>query len=225
MKNTRSFIGLIAVVGLILLLVSTYQPANTQANNQIIVYTIDRAAVPLLYHNDLTLIVNVGDAQSISVLDENGSAIPFQAGPAAQEITFSTDSDTVRLNLNTVQPSPSLGEFRKAPLKNNFLWAYSHGFDDNYGLDDTRNAFLERDVPATYNIVADWVKVIPGWPGDFTPAELDEILDAGWGLNNHTWDHEMADFEGANGCSDTSLTYADRKADVLATADRLEQIL
>lgn len=230
MHKQRSFIGVLILISIIMLLAAAYQPATTQENNQTIIYTVDRSAVPLLYFNDLTLIVNVGDAQNITLIDENGSAIPFQFGPESDEIIFSTAASTVRLNLEGVQPSATLGEYRKAPLKDNFLWAYSHGFDDNFGLDDTRNAFLERDVPATYNVVADWVAVIPNWTGDFTPAELDEILDAGWGLNNHTWDHETADLEDPNaadpgGCSDTSLTYEDRLADVLATQNRLEELI
>ncbi|MEM8861934.1 MAG: polysaccharide deacetylase family protein, partial [Chloroflexota bacterium] len=170
------------------------------------------------------LIVNTGDAQEISVLDENGSAIPYQEGPEENDIIFSTSGETVRINFSTVTPEFPLGVVRKANLKDGYKWAYSHGFDDNYGLDATRNVFLERDVPATYNVVADWVEVIPGWAGDFTPDELNEIIAAGWGINNHTWDHETADDPNANGCSDT-LTREERKADILATQERLEQLI
>ena len=214
--------SLLALIISALVFVGSSRSASSQNDTVTFNYTVDRSAVPELYFNDLTLIVNVGDADEIAVLDSNGSSIAYTSGPAADEITFTTSDDLVRVNLTTVTHEFPLGTVRKANLKDNYKWAYSHGFDDNYGLDPTRQVFLDRGVPATYNVVTDWVEVIPGWPGDFTPAELNEIIAAGWGINNHTLDHETADEPNANGCSD-SMTREERKADVLATQAQLDQ--
>ncbi|MFK7803361.1 MAG: polysaccharide deacetylase family protein [Anaerolineae bacterium] len=186
-------------------------------------YTIDRTAVPELNYTDLTLIINVSDATAIDVKNGENVSIPYKSGPAADEITLTTTSNRVIVTIDGMTNLTSVGGFRKANLKDNYAWAYSHGFDDNFALDNERQIFLDRNIPATFNVVSEWVEENQFWEGDFSPAEFAEIVDAGWDINNHTSDHETGDGQ-SNGCSDT-LTRAERKADVLAAQAQLESHL
>ena len=107
-------------------------------------YTIDRSDLPPLNYYDLTLIINISDATSIDVQDQNNNPIPFKSGPTAEEITITTVSEEISIALDGVTNQQNLGAFRKANLKDNYAWAYSHGFDDNLALDDARKIYLDR---------------------------------------------------------------------------------
>ena len=218
----------LAIVVLLAATTLTNQPAATEAAPIVLEYAIDRAAVPSLNYTDLTLIINVSDASSIVVTDEDSNPITYKSGPAADEITLTTTGETVKVTLDGITDQSDIGTFRKANLKDDYAWAYSHGFDDNIFLDAERKAFLDRGIPATYNLISSPTFVLPEpnefWLDDFHLAEFYEIIDAGWDINNHTTDHETSDDPMANGCSDT-LSEAQRKADVLEAQSQIKALL
>ncbi len=196
---------------------------SSQANGAVIQnsqfqYQIDRTAVPSLNEYDLTVIINVSNAQTINVRDGANSPIPYTNGPAADEITVTTDKSEINVELFDLTGSDSLGNIRKADLKDNRVWAYSHGFDDNYFLEQETAVFLERGIPAGFNVVSDWITE-PASPfdGDFQYWEFRRLVDAGWAINNHTVAHE-------SGCG-ANYDRADRKADVLQAQNQLRNLL
>lgn len=214
-------------IGLFTITVFVFNTASATGAPINLRYSIDRSAVPILNYYDLTLIINVSDASSITITDQDSNPIRYKAGPAADEITVTTASDEITVTLDGVTDQQNLGDFRKADLKDNFAWAYSHGFDDNFALDGARQVFLDKNIPATVHVVFDWVRVINGWndaqgrSNDFSPAEFIEVVNAGWDVNNHSVHHE--EVLGQQKCF-PDWDRADRKNDVLQAQTQIETL-
>ncbi len=216
LKVSSPVVLLLAFIATILFFASQATGAPIQSTEFQI--EIDRSAVPVLNSYDLTLIINVSNAQSISTTDGSGNPISYTAGPAADEITVTTDKTEINVALADLIDTDDLGTIRKADLKDNYLWAYSHGFDDNYFLEEETGVFLSRNIPAGFNIVTDWITdPVDAFGGDFQYWEFKRLVDAGWDINNHTVDHEA-------GCG-AGYDRADRKADVLRAQNQLRDLL
>ncbi len=180
-------------------------------------YEIDRSNVPTLNAYDLSYAVEVGDGTNIAVTGDQGEEIVHWQDLNSTTITFTTDAPSFQVHIEGVSNPAEIGAISKLSLKDGYLWAYSHGFDDNFWLDSQRQVFLDRNIPATYNLVSEFITDTDNGEGAFDISEFQEIMDAGWSINNHSTDHEA-------GCS-AEWTVADRKADVLEAQQALENLI
>ena len=205
--------------GLFLLTFSLLASANQifGANQVELAYEVDRSAVPTLNEYDLTYSVDVGDGTNIMVLDDQDQPITHWQDLNSTTITFTTNVTSFHVTVDDVSNPAAIGSISKLSLKDGYLWAYSHGFDDNFWLDSQRQVFLDRNLPATYNLVSEFITETDDGPGSFDISEFQEIMDAGWSINNHSTTHE-------EGCS-VFLTQAERRADVLAAQASLNDLI
>ena len=187
MHNRLVFIPL-ALAVLFAIFYPTIGTTQEQASCNI---SIDRSAVPELYFNDLTLIVQVNDASDFAVIS-NGKAIPFtQAGP---NLLVTTDADSFSVVLTPGTNLANLCDVEKAALLDDKRWAWSHGFDDNVNLLASIQEFRDKSWPATiFPIAKDYDQTREqDWITD-EPYVNRELLPEGWALGNHSWNHERFD--------------------------------
>lgn len=219
MNSIKSPIFLcLSLTTLLLIALATNFRLSQAANTVSLTYNIDRSDIPPLNDNELTLIINTANASEIEISDATNSPIPFKSGPAADEVTVTTTSSQLTVTLTNPVADEQMGAFRKAGLKDNYRWAYSHGFDDNYFLEQETAVFLDRGIPAGFNLVTRWI-IDPAspWEGDFQASELNTLIAAGWAINNHATDHE-------NSCH-TIYDRVSRKADVLLAQEDLRTLI
>ncbi|MEM8858420.1 MAG: SdrD B-like domain-containing protein, partial [Chloroflexota bacterium] len=192
-------------------------PASIAAVDHTLIYTVDHSALPKMNYYDLTFNVNVGSIASAEVKSGN-TAIPSTYNASAGTVSFTTDATTFSISLNGFTGSTAnIGELTIASLKENKLWAWSHGFDDNAGFLKAVYEFEQYGVPATLylndyesgagNIIED----NPDQPNPPNPyQECDEnnsansanydcwmidgvkirqLFNDGWAIGNHTENH------------------------------------
>lgn len=153
--------------------------------------SINRSAVPDLYFNNLTLIVQVNDASDFAVIS-NGQSIPFtQVGP---NLIITTDAESLSVVLTPGTNLANLCDVEKAALLDDKRWVWSHGFDDNVNLLAAIQEFRAKSWPATiFPIAKDYDQTREqDWITD-EPYVNRELLPAGWALGNHSWNHERFD--------------------------------
>ncbi len=214
--NIKRFLLLISLLLFIfILLTSTNQLFG--ASRIELTYELDRSNVPTLNEYDLTYSVDIGDGVNIAVVDELGQPIDHWQDLNSTTITFTTNVTSFQVQVEGASNPEDIGTISKLSLKDGYLWAYSHGFDDNFWLDEQRQVFLDRNIPATYNLVSDFITESDTGPGSFDITEFQEMMDAGWSINNHSTNHE-------EGCS-ADWTLADRKADVLKAQAKLQNLI
>ncbi len=179
--------------------------ADESENFQKLTYTINRSNVPDLYHNDLTLIVNVGAATNVAV-DVNGVEIPSTYNAGTGLVQFTTSADSVNVSVDNQAFDGSIGAVEKAQLKHNKKWAWSHGFDDNSGYKPSIEAFEAKGWKATLFMIAsvidptrqeDWIVDRP---------DLINYLNEGWAVGSHGY---------LNLCNDATVEYQQQAFDIL----------
>lgn len=166
-------------------------------------YDIDRSAVPDLTYNDLTLKIDADNITSAHVSTLNGTEIPHIYDATSGEVIFTTDVEQVKVVLNGVTDSNSVGQVSKAPLKEDKKWAWSVGLDDNTFLQESINLMNAKGWAGTLFMIGeaiedtrdeDWITDVPG---------LHDALDNGWAVGNHTSSHEcFGDIEYLQGILD-----------------------
>ena len=184
MHKNQIFIP-IALAILLAIIYPTIGITQEQASCNI---SIDRGAVPDLYFNDLTLLVQVNDASDFAVIS-NGKTIPYtQVGP---DLKITTDADSLSVVLTPGSNLANLCDVEKAALFDNKKWVWSHGFDDNVNLLPAITEFREKSWPATiFAIAKDYDQTREqDWITD-EPYVNRELLPEGWALGNHSWNHE-----------------------------------
>ncbi|MFK7802844.1 MAG: polysaccharide deacetylase family protein [Anaerolineae bacterium] len=174
--------------------------------------SIDRSAVPELYFNNLTLLIQVNDSSDFTIIQGETTLEHTRVGA---NLMVTTQADEISLILTPGTNLANLCDVEKAHLLNDKQWAWTHGFDDNVNLIPAIEAFRDKNWPATIFIIAkDFDKDRQeDWIVD-EPFMNDTLLLDGWALGNHSWNHER--FETSN------PTAADYKADILDGQTRLE---
>jgi len=166
-----------------------YPRISAESNTDLYLhFSVDRSAIPSWAgETPLTFRVVVGPANDATV-NGDGDYVPsvYDAGRGA--VLFSTAASDVVIRVRgAISDSSALGQTEITPLKDDKSWAYSLTFDD--GAESTfTNAkpVLDRyGYAASAAIVGNRI----GQPGFMGPAELQQFLDDGWALNNHTYSH------------------------------------
>lgn len=161
---------------------------NSTDELTILTYEIDRSNVPELTYNELTVLVNVGQTDSIQITGD-GSVVGHTYDAAKGIVQFSTAASSIEISVNNPVTNESFGTFEKARLLDGKDFAWSIGMDDNVGLKPSVELLesygwrgtlflIARDIQDTRD--EDWIMDAP---------YLRSKLDSGWALGNHTWDH------------------------------------
>lgn len=153
-------------------------------------FTIDRSAVPALYYDELSYVVDLGAASAVSAT-VGGAAVPGRYDSRSGTFVFTTDRAGAAVIRYTSQNRPDV-TVQKASLKDNKAWAWSHGMDDNTMLQAQIAAISARGWRASLMLIGkdiddrrdeDWILDKPA---------LRRLLAQGWSLANHSWDHNCS---------------------------------
>ena len=166
-------------------------------NVQQLTYTINRSNVPNLFHNELTLLVDVGSATNVLVT-AGGSSIPSTYNSTTEKVQFTTSASSFVVTVENNAFDNSIGGVEKAALKHNRDWAWSHGFDDNTLLKPAINDFMSKGWPATLFMITS--QISPTRQEDWIVDQPDLInyLNSGWAVGNHGY---------LNNCDDATEAY------------------
>lgn len=218
---TYSFIIsiLFVLIAAISIVPSFSDASSATAADHTLQYTIDRSQLPSMNYNNLTLNITVGTATSAEVRNGSGSIIPSTHNTSTGILTVTTDETTLNVTLTGFSGSTDgVGQIKIAPLKDNKLWAWSHGFDDNAGFLKAIHEFEQNNIPATLylndydgstgNVILDpQDKANPPDPyttcddnnSSLSPltyecyllvaSKIRQLLDDGWAIGNHTENH------------------------------------
>jgi hypothetical protein len=185
----------VLLVLLVAFLSNSTSPFGVQAENAssqyFLVYTIDRTALPHLYYRELTLTGYVGPVSNIQASTDLGP-LEFDYDPAAGTVTFTTAANVVRIFLENPSDLANAGPFSKAALKYDKKWAWSHGLDDNRYLWPSIHLFANRGWRATLYLIGKDIHDTRREPWIIDAPDIRELVDQGWGIGNHTWDHVCA---------------------------------
>ena len=180
-------------------------------------YTVDRSQLPQMNYYNLTYNIYVGEATTVTVKNGSDQTLPSSYDSGTNILTLTTDETTFSVTLNDFTGSTDdVGEIKVAPLKDNKLWAWSHGFDDNQQFLKAIYYFEQYNLPATLylndyesgfgNVITDNGKTNPTDPTtacDINNSTADpntecfiilqskiiQLFEDGWALGNHTEDH------------------------------------
>lgn len=152
-----------------------------------LVYEIDKSAVPSISFHDLTYSLFIGNSSDM-LLSSKNETISFEQ--IDDTIQFTTDADTFTLTISNPELVNTLGQINITQLKHDKAWAWSHGFDDNVFLTKSIQAFEARGYRGTlYLILRDvWEDREEDWTLD--EPLLGRLLANGWSVGNHSWGHE-----------------------------------
>jgi hypothetical protein len=152
-------------------------------------FTIDRSAVPQLYWNDLTLLVDALGAKNVEVVVD-GTEIP--SVPSGTNVMFSTSGDSVQVRLLDPTRAADAGKFTTPILKNDKQWAYSIGFDDNRTLREIMNGVEQVGYRGTLFLICSAIQVTGTVDESWTETDgaIIKRLENGWSIGNHTWNHD-----------------------------------
>ncbi len=160
-------------------------------------YELDRSAVPAwVTHRELTLRLQVGTASEVWAWGD-GRPLPVRHDPTAGLAWVTTDATEVIVALRGIGlEANTLGGCEVTPLKEDKLWAYSMTFDDGR-LSVYQYAYPELrryGYRAAVAVIGEWLTggrdpLAYGYCG---PAELAELIAAGWSIFNHSYYHSQA---------------------------------
>ncbi len=179
--------------------------------------SIDRSEVPIINDTSISLLIRVGDAVDITVQDENDQSVPFIRWAGSDQILVTTTAAELVVTLNGASDFTDIGQVEKTALKNNKRWAWSHSFDDNHYLEGPIEVMERLGLPATMYIVGNWIDSGLPWDGDMPEAEIIRLLESGWSLGNHTFDHD-------NNCGEQP-SQSVRQQGILRTAELLDNLI
>lgn len=167
---------------------STPSQAQTDPFDYEVTYEIDRSGLPPLYFQDITLGVAVGEL--VDYAAETGDGETLEGLYAAQDglLFLTTSADQIELSFTTETNNPRIGSFGLAPLRDNKLWAWSHGLDDNRFLEESISLFERRKWVGTLFLIGSFVEDSFNFDDALSTDEVVSLLDNGWSLGNHTYD-------------------------------------
>lgn len=159
-------------------------------------YTLDRSAVPRLTYNDLTLRIFIGQAATVSARVD-GAQTPVRYDRQSGYATLTTSGSRVEVQVHQVFPTEKLGAYSKTALKEDYKWAWSHGFDDNV-------QFKEKGIPAfdsygwraTVYIIGSKLSDTRDENWIVDRVDLIKLVQKGWAIGNHGWNHDTVQSAG-----------------------------
>ncbi len=151
-------------------------------------FTVDKSDVPALYYPLLSYVAHLGSVATATVTS------------GGTPVTSSYDSDTGNLwftsNQNSFQilvknpADPTVFSVGKAPLLNNKNFAWSHGMDDNVNLAAQVALLTAKGWRGTFNLIGNIIQDTRNESWIYDKPILTLLLEAGWSLSNHTYDHQ-----------------------------------
>jgi peptidoglycan/xylan/chitin deacetylase (PgdA/CDA1 family) len=175
-------------------------------------YTFDRSGLPPLNHPDVTLKIQVGEAEQLAA-SADGQAVAVQYDRSTGVAVVTTAGAELVITFMPTAPSEGVGTYELATLKDDRAWAWSHSFDDNKGFEKRAiPAFDQYGWRATVYAIGkdlndsrreDWIMDRP---------DLIDLLRKGWGLGNHSWSHQSVSAVGGQSAA---------RSDVLRLANYL----
>ncbi len=176
--------------------IPTFPPAPSLAFSsgleQWLHYDLDYSQVPDWVRIRLvTLKVYVGEVGGAQVIAE-GQVLQRTYDAESGWLTLTTGSSQVDIRLDDlVTPVEQIGEVRKAALRDDKRWAYSLTFDDGLiSVYDIGKPMLDRlGYRAGVAVIGRWLDEDGLSRGYMRPAQLAELLQAGWSLFNHSYSH------------------------------------
>ena len=157
MKSKTKQLFKSAVLALLLavfILAGSQQITEAAEDQYNIRWEIDRSTVPQITNDEITLIIAVGEASAITVVDENDADIPFTYDERKGVIIVTTAGTALDLSFFTnTTGNPLVGSYAPATLKNDYLWAWSHSFDDNANIAGSIEKFQARGWKGTLYLI------------------------------------------------------------------------
>ncbi len=184
LKRTLSTTLILAMILALILIVTT--SAEAVGTPYRFVYQVDRAAVPPVTSGDLTLLFQVGDANTIEVVDENGDPILYTYRPESGTVMVTTSAAVIDLRFETENESPQLGLVTKGFLLDNKRWAWSHGFNGTEDLESSIALFNQRNWRGTIFLTGVLVELRPAL-NFLSQEQITELVSDGWSLGNQTY--------------------------------------
>jgi len=176
-------------------------------------YELDYSQVPNWVRiRDITLKVYVGQADEIQVIADGQTLQYYYCNPASTEachlpergwVVFTASSPQVDIRLLGLDTPPeAIGDdFRKAALRDNKWWAYSLTFDDGQlsVWENAKPMFDRLGYRGAVAVIGEWLDRNDATRfGYMGITELSALLQAGWGLYNHSYIHASPEaFPGA----------------------------
>jgi hypothetical protein len=171
------------------------------AGTETINFSINRSAVPSLYFNELTLMVKACGATSATVM-AGTTTVPDTI--VNDYVIFSTSANSVTVTLNGTTTTTGVGTFKKAPLKDNKKWAWSHSLDDNSSLSDEIAAFKTKGYRGLSFLIGS-----SAGSGD---------ISTGWSFGNHSYSHNYASSIGDSNAVKADIRQAQTKLNGLISS-------
>jgi len=167
------------------------------ASSVVLRYHIDRSAVPdWVTLRALTLRFDVDAADTVRAWGD-GEPLNVDHDRRWGKAVVTTEATDLVLALEGESLDPStVGSFHKATLRDDKLWAFSLTFDDGQ-LSVYQYAYPELSrygYRAGVAVIGMWLDRDDGPAyGYCRPDQLQELLDAGWSIFNHSYNHYAAE--------------------------------
>jgi hypothetical protein len=198
---------------ILILLVLLAFISNTFALDFKATCTIDRSAVrAMLPYKEVTFTLKVGDAANAGVYVD-AQLIASRIDPATKNLIFTTAGTSIEARIYGVSSQVQIGTFKKAVLRDDKLWAWSHGFDDNvYYHEYGTELFNQNGWAGTIFMIgssiaedsANWICNAP---------DIRRLHRQGWAVGNHGYNHSTT------GSQSEIVQCQDRIRQVLASTD------
>jgi hypothetical protein len=153
-------------------------------------FSVSRSSLPALFYKDMTYIVHLGTVINPSATVNGAPATSSTYNPTTGNFIFSSSQTGQAVIAFAAATKPATITVDKAALKENKAWAWSHGMDDNVFLQKQIDLITAKGWRATLFLIGN--KVDPtrqetGWIID-RPG-LVTLINQGWNVGDHTWDH------------------------------------
>ena len=208
-RPTGPVLSLLSLLsGIILALLGGLLPAarvEAEPQHHVLGYSLDRSRVPgWVTSRALTLRIEAPGADQAWVWGD-GLPAPFSHNQEDGSLLVTTEASELVVALAGADMDPALvGGYSATILMDDKAWAFSLTFDDGRGT-VYQYAYPELEhygYQAGVAVIGRWMDRLqdPVEFGYCTPEQVLELMDAGWGVYNHSYSHFDAE---------ASITFAD----------------
>jgi len=153
-------------------------------------FETDKSAVPSLYYQGLSYRIHLGAAGGATV-SANGTTIASTYDLTTGDLTFTSQNNASAFEILIKNPADvSEITIQKAALKDNKKFAWSHGMDDNVYLANQVALFTAKGWHGGLYLISNIIQDNRQESWIFDKPSLTTLLNSGWALGNHTWDHQ-----------------------------------
>jgi len=183
-------------------------------------YRIERLDLPTYVAvKDLTISVHVGAVEGVAVLVD-GMPVESQYNPETGRVSFTTDGEDIAVVIDGLSSAHTdIGEAAIARLKHDKRWAFSVTLDDGY-LNQYTNGFRFLDrygYRGSIGVIGRFLD--DNDPGYINAEQMEELLEKGWEIANHSYNHRFVSFYREIGMSDEQIM----RAEILQCNEALER--